>query len=147
MCLHITITLGETESEREAASAYLCCITWFIRWWGVPIVVYGRYGLDPQLAPKIMDPSGKFFDSGPGNYRWFTVHGWTRTYCCFPVFLGVDLMQNYVLRGTPGRAAAMIGGWKAIGHPRGMQIWAGEIAAAWHSGEPGVTNRFISSFW
>ena len=26
---------------------------------------YVGYGLDPQLAPKIMDPSGKFFDSGP----------------------------------------------------------------------------------
>jgi hypothetical protein len=72
---------------------------------------YVGYGLDPQLAPKIMDPSGKFFDSGPG------------------------------------RAAAMIDGWKTIGKPRGMQIWVGEIAAAWHSGEPGVTNRFISSFW
>lgn len=46
-----------------------------------------------------------------------------------------------------GRAAAMISGWKAIGQPRGMEIWVGEIAAAWHSGEPGVTNRFISSFW
>jgi hypothetical protein len=28
---------------------------------------YVGYGLDPQLAPKIMDPSGKFFDSGPGK--------------------------------------------------------------------------------
>ena len=72
---------------------------------------YVGYGLDPQLASKIMNPSGKFFDSGPG------------------------------------RAAAMIDGWKKIGQPRGMQIWVGEIAAAWHSGEPGVTNRFISSFW
>jgi hypothetical protein len=25
----------------------------------------------------------------------------------------------------------MIDGWKAIGQPRGMQIWVGEIAAAW----------------
>jgi hypothetical protein len=69
------------------------------------------YGLDPQLAPKIMDPSGKFFDSGPG------------------------------------RAHAMISGWESIGKPAGMELWVGEIAAAWHSGEPGVTNRFISSFW
>jgi heparanase 1 len=72
---------------------------------------YVGYGLDPQLAPKIMDPSGKFFDSGPG------------------------------------RAHAMIDGWERYGAPHGMEIWVGEIAAAWHSGEPGVTNRFISSFW
>ena len=69
------------------------------------------YGLDPQLAPKIMDKSGKFFDSGPG------------------------------------RAHAMIDGWRNFGEPHGMELWVGEIAAAWHSGEPGVTNRFISSFW
>ena len=47
----------------------------------------------------------------------------------------------------PKRAAAFIDGWKAYGAPGGMQIWAGEIAAAWHSGAPGVTDRFISSFW
>jgi len=47
----------------------------------------------------------------------------------------------------PKRAAAFIDGWKRLGAPGGMQLWAGEIAAAWHSGEPGVTNRFISSFW
>lgn len=58
-----------------------------------------------------MDPSGKFFDSGPG------------------------------------RAHAMISGWQDFGQPVGMELWVGEIAAAWHSGEPGVTNRFISSFW
>ena len=56
------------------------------------------YGLDPQLAPKIMDSSGKFFDSGPG------------------------------------RAHAMISGWRHFGQPVGMELWVGEIAAAWHSG-------------
>lgn len=47
----------------------------------------------------------------------------------------------------PNRADMFINGWKNIGNPVGMKIWAGEIAAAWHSGEPGVTDRFISSFW
>ena len=56
------------------------------------------YGLDPKLAPKIMDPSGAFFDSGPG------------------------------------RAHAMIDGWHQFGEPNGMDLWVGEIAAAWHSG-------------
>ena len=56
------------------------------------------YGLDPKLAPKIMDPSGAFFDSGPG------------------------------------RAHAMIDGWHKFGEPNGMDLWVGEIAAAWHSG-------------
>ena len=47
----------------------------------------------------------------------------------------------------PKRAKAFIDGWNQYGKPAGMEIWVGEIAAAWHSGEPGVTNRFISSFW
>ena len=59
---------------------------------------YVGYGLDPKLAPKIMDPSGAFFDSGPG------------------------------------RAHAMIDGWHKFGEPNGMDLWVGEIAAAWHSG-------------
>lgn len=27
------------------------------------------------------------------------------------------------------------------------EMWVGEIAAAWHSGRPNVTNRFESSLW
>jgi hypothetical protein len=72
---------------------------------------YVGYGLDPKLAPKMMNSDWNFFNSGPQ------------------------------------RAKAMIDGWKALGQPVGMELWVGEIAAAWHSGEPGVTNRFISSFW
>ena len=47
----------------------------------------------------------------------------------------------------PARAAPFIDGWQTLGKGGGMEIWAGEIAAAWHSGEPGITNRYISSFW
>lgn len=74
-------------------------------------------------------------------------HSGTHTYCFFLSRGQSDKSDAYAFWCASGRAAAMIGGWKAIGQPRGMQIWVGEIAAAWHSGEPGVTNRFISSFW
>ena len=82
-----------------------------------------------------MDPSGKFFDSGPGRAHAM-ISGWEEfgapvsaiMLCLFCRCFAWRLTQRYCLQA-------------------GMEIWVGEIAAAWHSGEPGVTNRFISSFW
>jgi len=47
----------------------------------------------------------------------------------------------------PQKAEAFISGWQNISREEGTEIWVGEIAAAWHSGQPGVTDKFISSFW
>jgi heparanase 1 len=70
-------------------------------------VRYGRYGLDPLLAQKIMDPS-------------FTRAYWEQA------------------KDTLALAQAL---------QPGADVIIGETSAAWHSGQCGVTDRFVGSFW
>jgi len=41
----------------------------------------------------------------------------------------------------------IIDSYKKYAKPYNAEIWVGEIAAAWHSGQDNVTNAFESSFW
>ncbi|KAJ9450306.1 Heparanase-like protein 3 [Diplonema papillatum] len=72
--------------------------------------------------------------------------------------------HNYVMEGdspvvaeqimTPGyldegpiQIAGVMAAWRTLGQPNGIDIWAGEIAACWHSGQANITDRFEGTFW
>ena len=46
----------------------------------------------------------------------------------------------------PQKAAGVISAWRDLA-AAGTEIWVGEIAASWHSGQEGWTDRFGDIFW
>ena len=47
----------------------------------------------------------------------------------------------------PQQARGVIGAWGELAAPHGTELWVGEIAACWHSGQQGWTDRFGDAFW
>ena len=58
-----------------------------------------------------------------------------------------EFMSPAYLDRGPQQARGVIAAWSELAAPRGTQLWAGEIAACWHSGQQGWTDRFGDSFW
>ena len=55
------------------------------------------------------------------------------------------MTPEYLDRG-PSQAAGVVSAWGELAAPT-TELWVGEIAACWHSGQQGWTDRFGDLFW
>ncbi len=58
-----------------------------------------------------------------------------------------DFMSPTYLNKGPQQSAGVIEAWRTLAAGRGVQLWTGEIAACWHSGQQNWTDRFGDAFW